>query len=351
MTKLFNYTINALFILATCFAMYIVGVLGYGTITEYHFEDEIKLSEDLEKLQSLSDSTFELITWNVGFFGLGEESDFFYDGGEDVFQSKETIQKNINGIVGLIEENQNVDFFLLQEVDSFSWRSQMLNFFDELDGLKNSYQAHFGLNYASTFVPIPLSNPMGPTYGGLYSMSKFDVKDAYRYDLRTESLWPKRMFFLKRCFLTQRIQLQEKELVVINIHNSAYDKSGKKKNKEMQQLLDFAELEYEKGNYIVIGGDWNQSPPQYDQGKVPEYHRNEKFNLGDIPKDWQWVADVSVPTNRKLDKPYVKGVSYTSVIDHYLISPNLQVDSVAVIDLDFAYSDHQPVYLKVTLVD
>jgi len=69
--KLFNYTINTLFILATCFAMYIVGVIAYGTITEHNFEDETKLSQDSENIQSLSDSTFELISWNVGFFGLG----------------------------------------------------------------------------------------------------------------------------------------------------------------------------------------------------------------------------------------------------------------------------------------
>ena len=62
--------------------------------------------------------------------------------------------------------------------------------------------------------------------------------------------------------MTQRIPLLEKELIVINIHNSAYDKSGIKKNKEKQHILNFAEREFEKGNYVVIGGDWNRSPPE-----------------------------------------------------------------------------------------
>ena len=349
MIKLFNYTINTLFILATCFAMYIVGVIAYGTITEHNFEDETKLSQDSENIQSLSDSTFELISWNVGFFGLGEESDFFYDGGEDVFQSKETVQKNIAGVLDLIEENQNVDFFLLQEVDSFSWRSQKLNFLEELDGLQNSYQSHLGLNYASNYVPIPLSNPMGPTFSGLLSMSKFDEKEAVRYDLRTESLWPKRLFFLKRCFLTQRIQLKEKELVVINIHNSAYDKSGKKKNKEMQQLMTFAENEFAQGNYVIIGGDWNKTPPNYMPVDAAKGYLEQGFAKTDIPENWQWISDQTIPTNRKLDIPFDAELSYTSVIDYYILSPNLQADSVAVINMDFAYSDHQPVYLKVSI--
>lgn len=349
MIKLFNYTLKAFFVAAICFALYTVGIIAYGTFTEYHFEDTIKLSQDAENLELLSDSTFELISWNVGFFGLGEESDFFYDGGEDVFQSTETVRKNMDGVLQFIEAHPYVDFFFLQEVDSFSWRSQKLNFFQELEGLQNSYQTHFALNYASNFVPIPIFNPLGPTFGGLFSMSKHEVKEAVRYDLRTESLWPKRLFFLKRCFLTQRIPLEEKELVIINIHNSAYDTSGEKKNKEMNQLMSFAEYEFAKGNYVIIGGDWNQKPPNYLPIDASKEYLDQGFAGNEIPEQWQWVSDQRTPTNRRLDIPYDAELSYTSVIDYYILSPNLQADSVAVIDMAFAYSDHQPVYLKVSI--
>ena len=265
------------------------------------------------------------------------------------FQTKKTVQKNMDGALNFVKLNSAIDFFLFQEIDSFSWRSQKLDFFEEVRLLAVQYQFHFGLNYASTFVPIPIMNPMGPTYGGLLSMSKFMVEDAFRYDLRTESSWPKRLFFLKRCFLSQRIRLLEKDLIVVNIHNSAYDKSGEKKNKEMNQLLVFAKAEYEKGNAVVIGGDWNQSPPNYLPVNTPKYVLSARFTDADIPEGWKWVADVKVATNRKLDKPYSKELSYTSVIDHFLVSPNVKVDSIAVVNMDFKYSDHQPVYLKVTL--
>jgi endonuclease/exonuclease/phosphatase family metal-dependent hydrolase len=348
MNKL-KYTFQAILLLAISFGLYVLGVIIYGTVTEYHFEDEIVLSKEDDSIVVSSDSTFEFLIWNIGFLGLGEESDFFYDGGKDVFQSEETILKNKEGVMSLLESQSNVDFILLQEVDSSAWRSNQINLVEELRDADEKAQYDFALNFASNFVPIPIVNPMGPTFGGLLSISKPFVKESVRYDLHTESMWPKRMFFLKRCFLTQRIQLQENELVVVNIHNSAYDKSGVKRNKEMQQLLDFVEAECAKGNYVVVGGDWNQSPPNYVPSKMPKKHLNEIFTEEDAPEGWQWVADTTVPTNRKLDKPYVKGDSYTSVIDHYLISPNLQVDSVAVIDLDFAYSDHQPVYLKVSI--
>jgi len=347
--KLFNYTIKAFLLLATCFVLYVAGVIVYGMLTEQNFEDEIKLSKDAENIQSISDSTFEFISWNVGYLGLGEESDFFYDGGEDVISSKELVQKNMAGVIHFIEEHSEVDFFFLQEVDSFSWRSQKLDFFEQLEAMGNPDQFHYALNYASTFVPIPIFNPLGPAFGGLFSMSKFPVQEAYRYDLRTESQWPKRMFFLKRCFLTQRIPLQEKDLILINIHNSAYDKSGEKKNKEMNHILEFAQMEFEKGNYVVIGGDWNQTPPNYAPKDLSRGYLEHGFVGNEIPDAWQWVSDQTTPTNRKLDIPYDAGVSYTSVIDYYILSPNLRVDSVSVIDMQFKYSDHQPVYLKVTL--
>ena len=65
----------------------VIGAILYGMATEHHFPDELKLSEELEFVQAISDTTFEFISWNIGYVGLGEESDFFYDGGEDVFTS------------------------------------------------------------------------------------------------------------------------------------------------------------------------------------------------------------------------------------------------------------------------
>jgi len=334
-----------------CFVFYVLGVIVFGTLTQHNFENVIRLSDHKGGNTYVNDSTFEFLSWNVGFFGLGEESDFFYDGGNDVFQTKETIHKNMDGVINFINQHSSIDFFLLQEVDSFSWRSQKLNFFEEVRFLDDKYQSHFALNYASAFVPIPITNPMGPTYSGLFSMSKFKVKDAYRYDLSTEIIWPKRLFYLKRCFLIQRIQLKEKALIVINIHNSAYDKSGQKKDNEMKQLIEFATAEYANGNYIVIGGDWNQSAPDYTKFNTPKDYSNARFSVNDIPENWQWISDVNNPTNRKLDMPYSKDLSCISAIDHFLVSPNVKVDSIAVVNMDFKYSDHQPVYLKVSIDD
>jgi hypothetical protein len=53
--------------------------------------------------------------------------------------------------------------------------------------------------------------------------------------------------------------------------------------------------------------------------------------------------DATRPTNRTLEQPYRAGANYTSVLDGFLISPNVEVPDVTTIDLGFAHGDHNPV--------
>jgi exonuclease III len=57
-----------------------------------------------------------------------------------------------------------------------------------------------------------------------------------------------------------------------------------------------------------------------------------------------------VPTNRRVSKPYDRSSSLTTIIDFYLLSPNIEVNHIKTVDLDFRYSDHQPVHLQVELI-
>ena len=60
---------------------------------------------------------------------------------------------------------------------------------------------------------------------------------------------------------------------------------------------------------------------------------------------------MSAPTCRALDKPYDGDrtglVSY--VIDGFIVSSNVKVNSVETIDLNFRNSDHHPVAMEFTL--
>jgi len=158
---------------------------------------------------------------------------------------------------------------------------------------------------------------------------------------------------LDRCFLVERHPLSNgRQLVVINTHNSAYDDGALKKG-QMEYLKNFLVSERAQGNYVIVGGDWNQTPYGFEHD-IPGY-KFDTINLTHIEKDypsteWHWAFDTKVPSNRRVTTPYDRSTSLTTVIDCFLLSPNVELENVQTMDLDFRYSDHQPVQMRVRLI-
>jgi endonuclease/exonuclease/phosphatase family metal-dependent hydrolase len=120
----------------------------------------------------------------------------------------------------------------------------------------------------------------------------------------------------------------------------------------MDFLRTFLLGEYAKGNYVIVGGDWNQTPHGLE-AKLPS-HRFDTENLTYVEKDfpapgWIWAFDPQLPTNRRVAVPFDRSTSLTTIIDYYLLSPNVLLEHVETMDLDFQYSDHQPVKLQARL--
>jgi endonuclease/exonuclease/phosphatase family metal-dependent hydrolase len=293
---------------------------------------------------------FSFVIWNIGYSGLGAKSDFFFDGGSGVRQSKATTEEYLNGITGFLKEQSGTDFLLLQEVDRDSRRSWHINQEQAIrENLKN-HVSSFAVNYDCRFVPQPVSNPYGKCLGGLMSLSRFRPEFSRRLALEPDAKWPVGLFMLDRCLLEWRYPLSSgKDLVVYNLHLSAYD-DGSVKQTQMDSLKAIFLREFDKGNYVVAGGDWNQAPPGYTS-PLPGLAATVQMNVpADFPSAvWQWAFDTSYPTNRKLNEPYKAGKTGTDVIDFYLASPNVDVLSVGVMNLDFAFSDHQPVKMEIRL--
>ena len=118
--------------------------------------------------------------------------------------------------------------------------------------------------------------------------------------------------------------------------------------------MDFLQEEYQKGNYVITGGDFNQTFPG-GQKAWPNTHP-DLWAPGVLDTDllggFGCVYDLAVPTCRLLNQPYdptdTVNTQYFS-IDGFLVSPNVDVSSVKTLDLGFEYSDHNPVLLTVSL--
>lgn len=320
--------------------------LLYFTLTGYDPGKEEVLARK-DNPGRISQDTVSMLIWNIGYAGLGDDMSFFYDGGKQVRTPKARLEDNLQGITDVLNDYEDIDFYLLQEVDVASKRSYHTDQFRRIHNHLSAHHGYFALNYRVQFIPVPLTSPLGKVTSGLATFSSHLPSRVTRYDFAGEYGWPRKLFMLERCFVALRVPVANgRELVVVNTHNSAYDQ-GKLKNKEMIELKQFLLSEYEKGNYLIAGGDWNQYPPSLSSNpdKAPglDPDKTTVIPSGFMPEGWQWVYDPKTPTNRSLERPYSES-SAKAVIDYYLASPNVTPLKVETRNMDFLHSDHHPVY-------
>ena len=296
-----------------------------------------------------------VLSWNIGYSGLGKNADFFMDGGKGVrTQTKEQVQENLEAFASKLEA-ENPDFVLLQEVDRNSTRSYRINGVDTLSARLPDYQTAFANNFKVLFLPYPVP-PIGKVDSGILTLSRYQAERASRIQLPCPFSWPVRLVNLKRCLLAEYIPIEgsDRQLVLVNLHLEAYD-SGEGKIEQTKVLANFLEEEYSKGNYVIAGGDFNQSFSGTDTSMYPVQGEG-LWECGlleeeQFPEGWQFLMDNSVPSCRSLDRPYDpedESFQYY-LIDGFIASPNVTALSVETLDLGFVNSDHNPVKLTVQL--
>ena len=331
-------------------------LFGWLTAAEYRpapVEDAEVLRTGENTSLAVGDSV-TVLSWNVGYGGLGKDSDFFMDGGKDSKSAdRETVGRYLEGIHRTIVD-QDPDLVLLQEVDTDSSRTYGI---DERGLLAQGMSSQtFAFNYSCPFVPIPMP-PIGKVHSGLFTMTNgVEIERAERISLPCPFTWPTRVANLKRCLLVSYLPVagSDKQLVLVNLHLEAYD-DGEGKVAQTNQLREFITAEYEKGNYVIAGGDFNQIFPG-SLARYPNTHpENWEPGVLDanlLPDGWALAYDLRTPTCRLLNQPYdpsdTVGTQYY-VIDGLIVSPNLTVKSVETIDAQFENSDHNPVRLELVL--
>ena len=336
------------------------GLLGWLSAVEYKPAQvetvEVRRAGDSAALKAGGEYT--VLTWNVGYGGLGKYSDFFMDGGKNTKSADEKqVRAYLDGIAAGLDR-QGADLVLLQEVDINSSRSYGIDQRSLLGGGMSS--AAFALNYSCPFVPNPntlLIHPLGKINSGLLTMADgFSIERAERIALPCPFSWPLRIANLKRCLLVSYLPVEgsDRQLVLVNLHLEAYD-DGEGKIAQTEQLRAFIEEQYAKGNYVIAGGDFNQAFP----GSLDVYPNTHAENwepgvLDDklLPAGWTLACDLSVPTCRLLNQPYdpadAAGTQYY-VIDGLILSPNVTLKSVETLDEGFENADHNPVKLRLVL--
>lgn len=338
------------FILLTIILLFTV-FLGWQSINEFKPPKEQILASNFPA--DLIPDSITIISWNIGYFGLGAEMDFFYEGGKLVRPEKETYQKYRNACLERLTTFDTADFVFLQEIDTGSKRSWYENQMDLVSEVLPSYRGYFGINY-NAWVPVPPTGPMGKVRAGLATFSNFVPVSAERVSFESSYDWPMRLFQLKRCFVKSTYNtIDGKQLILVNTHNSAFSDAAELREKELNTLKSLMLDEYKKGNYIIVGGDWNQNPPAFDSTQLLPIYKSKHIRPGIpsdfIPQGWTYAYDPLHTTNRDVNIPYREGETVSTLIDFFILSPNVELLSVKTIPTGYKESDHQPVVLNVAL--
>jgi endonuclease/exonuclease/phosphatase family metal-dependent hydrolase len=362
--------------------IFIIALLAFGVgfimtlqAFEYHPAEvtPLELSTNDGELVAIGE-TIKIVTFNIGYASLSATEDFVMDGGKKArMDSLAEVEANLAGI-GEILTAADADIYLIQEVDEESSRSYQTKQYSYLQSTI-PYSASLGYNFRVLFVPFPLnpSQMMGNVDSGIVSLIRYRVEAASRIQLPGEFSWPLRLANLKRCIVVSRLNIadSDKQLVVINVHLSAYD-DGQMRILEMAKLQEIMAAEQALGNYIVVGGDFNQTFPgaysidsvdAFDQPIVEYLYplRNAAYWKA-FGMDGEWFetngfqygveSGFPFPTCRLLHQPYDSDTPDNNqyyYIDGFLVSANISIQAVSVINQAFVYSDHNPVAMEIVL--
>ncbi|MDF9409726.1 MAG: Endonuclease/Exonuclease/phosphatase family protein [Pelotomaculum sp. PtaB.Bin013] len=341
--------------------------LVYINLTGYKPKDVVALNVNNNSFEGMRSETMEqesvikkntplsMITFNIGYCGLDRNQDFFMDGGKSSRSfSKEQTLINLENITRFFQ-NDKPSFILIQEADVSSTRSYHINQKEYLEKELTGYASTFGVNYQVSWVPAPLLHPMGAVYSGLLTLSRYKSDSAARFQYPGREKWLRQMFDLDRCFIENRLPVEGgKELVLINSHLSAFDEGGLIRQKQLEFLKKhISEEYYDKGNYVIVGGDWNHILPGTNPG-IFGFTEEKPFWVQEMPQDFtpagfKWAVDRKTPSVRSTAAPYQEKQNFVAVIDGFLVSPNIEIQNCQGYQLNFENSDHNPVSFIFTL--
>ncbi len=321
------------------FVLLIVPVLAACSVAPEYGALEVARGED----RAQAGRQISMTSWNIGYAALGAGADFIADGGTSLraLPAEEIAAAATD--IAVTAQGFDSDFILMQEISDGGFLTREVPVLAEIDAALPDYSAVYWRDLAVEGLPESLR-----ISHGLAVFARPAVERTLAVAIPDEpeplALWFRRHYGATVSEVP--IRGTDRKWIVINIHLSAFDSGGKVRREQAAAVFAYARAEYAKGNYVVIGGDWNMRLVQSD---FP-HRTDDKFlfwlvdfpdNL--LPRGWRIGVDEGVPTVRTLQKPYVPGENYTAIIDGYAYSPNVAMRRISTHDLGFRSADHNPV--------
>lgn len=250
-------------IVGIAIAVIVVVLIGYiiYLYASYHriednkklkVESRIEQSKASEKLSTGKE--YSALTYNIGFGAYTPDFSFFMDGGKSSWaKSKKSVISTVNG-AGELVKSYNPDFALIEEVDLNSTRSYHVNEYSLLKNVMKDYDCVFAQNYDSAFLFYPFTQPHGSSKSGLALFSKYSITDSLRRSFPVSTSFSK-FFDLDRCYSISRVPVDNgKELVIFELHMSAYGNSDEIREGQINMLVSDMEKSTRQAIMFCVAG-------------------------------------------------------------------------------------------------
>lgn len=292
----------------------------------------------------------DIVSWNIGYAGLDETRTSFKDKGKGVeIIKEEEVRKNLLGITETLSY-YNADVYMIQEADTRAKRSFGIN---EPEEIKDAVNINYAFAYDQKTPLVPYPWPVqGRIESGNAIYTPYTISSAHRVSLpETDRRFPIKYVAPKRAMLVVRAPIEDSSRSVVFISVNLDRENKRENNDQIRALTDFAKAEYEKGNYVIIGGTLNRAFRGTKKNITNTTLWEPRTLMDNLSGDWKYEADDSVPSVRTLNDSYSDNSDNvnTYTVDGFICSPNVKIQMMETVNEEFFYSNHNPVHLVVKI--
>ena len=251
--KILKWFLSLILLLVVAF------VIFYFWSTSGVSSQKLFLIHETHENQSPSDSTFTIMTYNVGYLS-GMTNNQATKSDEDFFT---------NNLYKLEQHLRDIlpDIVCFQEIDYDSKRSYHINLQDTLTQLFYPWSIK-AINWDNKYVPFPYWPPrvhFGKVLSGQSIMSVWKLENPRQEVLEKVKSNPfyYNAYYLDRLLVSTEVKHPVHDFLLMNLHTEAFDTLTRNE----QLAFAYERMKAEKANQpLVIAGDFNATPESGEPG-------------------------------------------------------------------------------------
>ena len=230
--------------------IFVVIFFFWASSPNYSLNDYSKLITNNHPVKFNKDSVYSIITYNIGYLSGMTNN-------KAIAKPKDLFDKNLEKVkkeLGLL----NTDIIAFQEIDYASARSYKVNQQNEIAELGYNFLAQ-AINWDETYVPFPYWPPsmhFGRMLSGQSILSKYPLKNHQRIVLERVKNNPfyRDALYLERLAQVVTVTIENKDLIIINVHLESYDKPTRER--QLDVVIDLFN-KYKNDYPTILLGDFN----------------------------------------------------------------------------------------------